>query len=103
MPDRELVLPDFAERLNLALDYAGMKPSEAHSKLKTLGIDTGVKYVYKLTSGQLTEPPRRIVAGLAAVLGTDARWFCEPDDDGALEAALAAARADRLKAGPEAH
>lgn len=82
--------PDFTERLIRAADAAQLKPQNVRDALREIGIEIGEKSIYKYFDGTTQRTTPRMLAGLAKVLGTDVRWFCEPDDDGALYRALRA-------------
>lgn len=87
---QKLVTPDFTDRLNKAANVAQLKPQQVRDALRGIGIETGDKSIYKLFDGTTQRTSPRMLAGLARVLGTDVRWFCEADEDGALYRALSA-------------
>lgn len=87
MPN-SLRVPELSERLVTAADIAGLTPAQLRDGLRDLGVEMGEKSIYKLFNGSVKKAPLPVLAGLARVLGTDVRWFCEPDDDGELHRAL---------------
>ncbi|TWE11416.1 hypothetical protein [Rudaeicoccus suwonensis] len=101
-----LRVPDFTERLLLAADEARMNAAQVRDGLRAIGVETGEKSIYKLFNGTIKNPTTATLAGLGKVLGTDVRWFCEPDDDGSLYRALSShwalqRRVDDMTEGPE--
>lgn len=86
----QLRVPDFTERLLLAADQAQLSAAQLRDRLREIGVPVGDKSMYKMFDGTVRSTNTRTLAGLAAVLGTDVRWFCEPDDSGELYRALVA-------------
>lgn len=96
---QSLQTPDMTDRLRLALDIAGKDAAWLREALRAMGVPTGQKSLYKITDGTAKTTSTRMLAGMAAALGTDVRWFCEMDEDGSLNRALVAHWKPRSKAG----
>ena len=73
------VAPAFDERLQLALDYAGLTAGTARRRLLAVGVPCGENHLYKLLDGSSTNPPFLLVAGLSRVLGVAPGWFFDTD------------------------
>lgn len=79
MKDSPPVAPRFDERLQLALDYAGVTAGASRRQLLAIGVPCGENHLYKLLDGSSTNPPFLLIAGLSRVLGVAPGWFFDTD------------------------
>lgn len=79
MDDTSPVAPAFDERLQLALDYAGLTAGTSRRHLLALGVPCGENHLYKILDGTSTNPPFLLIAGLSRVLGVAPGWFFDTE------------------------
>lgn len=70
---------NFAERMQVAIDFSGLNGPQLRQAMAAAGCELSKNHCYKLIRGEIEDPRYSTLAALIAATGVPASWFFDPE------------------------